>query len=109
MLETVSRTSRFREFLSMLMAMALVVQPLLTSAALAAPRGAEVVRGDVNFSTQGNRTVIEASDRSIIDYASFDIGGHETVQFIQPSQLARVLNRIPNAAPTQIDGALQGR
>ena len=106
MLETVSRPNPFRESLSTLLAMALVMQPLLSSAVLAAPRGAEVVHGDVQFSTSGNHTVIEASDRSIINYAGFDIAGHETVQFIQPNELARVLNRISHAAPTQIDGAL---
>jgi filamentous hemagglutinin family protein len=106
MLKTVSRPSQFREFLSMMLAMALVVQPLLTSAALAAPRGARVAHGNVRVSSSGDRTVIHASDRSIINYASFDIAGHETVQFIQPNELAKVLNRIPSATPTQIYGAL---
>ncbi|MDH3213365.1 MAG: filamentous hemagglutinin N-terminal domain-containing protein, partial [Myxococcales bacterium] len=106
MLKTLTRTGRIRECLSLWLALALAVQPLLTAAAMASPEGAQVVHGDVSFSNQGDLTVIHASDRSIIDYTGFDIAGHETVQFIQPSDMARVLNRIQSALPTQIDGAL---
>ena len=105
-LNTPNRTGLIRECLSLWLALALAAQPLLTSAAMAAPQGARVAHGDVSFANQGDLTVIRASDRSIIDYTSFDIAGHETVQFIQPSDMARVLNRIQSALPTYIDGAL---
>ena len=72
-------------------------------AALAAPEGANVVNGDVTIETNGDTTTITASDLSIIEYSSFDIGTNETVQFIQPHELARVLNRIESALPTMID------
>lgn len=76
------------------------------SAALAGPEGASVVRGDVNITKVGNQTVIQASDRAIINYRSFDIGAAEAVRFIQPGSTSRVLNRIDGAAPTRIDGSL---
>ncbi len=51
-------------------------------------------------------TNITAPDNAIIDYASFNIGAGETVNFIQPGASARVLNRIHSATPTQIDGTI---
>lgn len=76
------------------------------SAALAGPEGASVARGNVNISHNGSETLIHASNNSIINYRSFDIGAGETVRFIQPSATSRVLNRITSARPTQIDGNL---
>lgn len=74
--------------------------------ALAAPEGASVVAGDVNIARQGGLTTIHASDGSIINYQSFNIGVNEAVRFVQPGSDARVLNRITGLAPTHIDGAL---
>ncbi len=53
-----------------------------------------------------NHTTIHAGQNSIINYSSFNIGVPETVQFIQPSSNASVLNRILSANPTNIDGTL---
>ena len=106
MLKTQNESSRKRNFLSQLLAMLLVVQPLLAPMALAAPEGANVVQGNVTFESAGPVTTIHASDRSIINYSGFDIAGHETVQFIQPGELAAVLNRIQSAAPTHVNGSL---
>ena len=74
--------------------------------AWAGPEGEQVVNGDVSFSRQGDLTQINASDGSIINYSSFNILSQETVQFIQPDERSSVLNKIQNAAPTQIDGTL---
>lgn len=74
--------------------------------ALGAPEGASVVAGDVNIARQGGLTTIHASDGSIINYQSFNIGVNEAVRFVQPGADARVLNRITGLAPTHIDGAL---
>jgi filamentous hemagglutinin family protein len=75
-------------------------------AALAGPEGAEVINGQVSLQQSGNNTVITASDKSIINYSSFDIARPEIVEFIQPSSSASVLNRILSANPTNIDGTL---
>jgi len=76
------------------------------SAALAGPGGAQVINGQVTFEQSASYTSITASDKSIINYTSFDIAQPETVQFIQPSVDAAVLNRILSADPTRIDGTL---
>ncbi len=76
------------------------------SVTLAGPEGAEVVHGQVSFQQSGLNTTIHASDKSIINYKSFDIARPEVVQFVQPSSSASVLNRILSANPTNIDGTL---
>ncbi|MHC4889111.1 MAG: beta strand repeat-containing protein, partial [Planctomycetota bacterium] len=76
------------------------------SVALAGPEGAQVVNGQVTLQQSGYNTTITASDRSIINYSSFDIARPEIVEFIQPSSSASVLNRILSANPTNINGTL---
>lgn len=78
----------------------------MAAPALAGPQGEHVIRGNVRFERNGSTTTITASNRSIIRYNSFNIGGNETVRFVQPSQRARVLNRIESTLPTRIDGSL---
>lgn len=73
---------------------------------LAAPQGAEVVRGDVSIRQHGHTTHIRASDGAIINYASFNISGREIVRFQQPSANSTVLNRILSATPTYINGQI---
>ena len=84
-----------------------VLALVLGQAALAGPVGEEVVHGTARFAREGALTTIHAGDKAIIQYQSFDVASAETVRFVQPGALARVLNRISGAAPTQIDGALQ--
>jgi len=79
---------------------------LATDVAYAGTDVDQIVRGNVKFIHDGNRMIIQASDGSIIDYISFDILPWETVQFIQPNALARVLNRITGPDPTVIEGKL---
>lgn len=78
----------------------------LAPQAIAAPKGAKVLRGNVQFRTVGGVTTIWASHNSIINYKSFNIGAFETVRFVQPGANARVLNRITGSAPTLIEGRL---
>jgi filamentous hemagglutinin family protein len=78
---------------------------LVGAVAFAAPTGEQVVMGDVTFNQDGSVTVIQASDGAIIHYDSFDIFAGEVVQFIQPGEHARVLNRVFGDA-TRIDGTL---
>jgi len=73
---------------------------------LAGMEGAQVVNGQVSFQQSGYNTTITASDKSIINYSSFDIARPEIVEFIQPSSNASVLNRILSANPTSINGTL---
>jgi filamentous hemagglutinin family protein len=73
----------------------------------AGPSRPHVVNGNVTFETRGHRTIIRASDGSIINYLNFNIAPGEVVRFIQPSQFARVLNRITGSDPSQIAGTLR--
>jgi fibronectin-binding autotransporter adhesin len=79
---------------------------LITTNAVAGPEGAQVANGNVSIQKQGDKTVIHASNNAIINYKNFDIAKNETVQFVQPDALARVLNRINSPSPTKIDGKL---
>lgn len=74
--------------------------------AYAGPTGEQVIRGNVTFERVGNRTIVRASNGSIISYLNFNIAHDEIVRFIQPNQLARVLNRINSNEPTIISGKL---
>lgn len=79
---------------------------MLCVPALADPQGERVVHGQATFDRSGDVTRITAADKTVINYQSFNIGANETVQFIQPDAMSRVLNRIKGADPTQIDGTL---
>jgi filamentous hemagglutinin family protein len=89
---------------------ALVLAALLpstvASVALAGPVGGKVAAGNATITHQGNRTIIRASDGSIINYSSFDLNPNESVRFIQPGSTARVLNRITGDAPTTLNGTI---
>ncbi|MGD8500523.1 MAG: filamentous hemagglutinin N-terminal domain-containing protein, partial [Phycisphaerales bacterium] len=74
--------------------------------ARAGPEGAQVVNGEVSIQQSAYNTTIKASNKAIVNYSSFDIAQPETVQFIQPSSSASVLNRILSANPTNINGTL---
>ena len=74
--------------------------------AFAGPNGESIIAGDVTFIHDGNQTIIQASDGSIIEYISFDVMPWQTIQFVQPHDLARVLNRITGGEPTNIDGSI---
>jgi filamentous hemagglutinin family protein len=76
------------------------------TAAWAGPEGATVVHGTATFQQSGSYTAIQASDKAIINYRSFDVARPETVQFLQPGASASVLNRILSANPTTIDGTI---
>lgn len=86
---------------------ALLIAAMLTTPVLAGPEGAKVAAGQATITQRGNRTVIRASNKAIIDYTRFNIGANESVRFVQPSATSTVLNRISSAAPTKIDGALK--
>lgn len=79
---------------------------MLAANCFAGPQGAKVVAGQVTIKQQGRTTIIRASDRSIIDYRSFDIKRNERVRFIQPGSTSTVLNRINSERPTRIDGSI---
>ena len=86
---------------------ALLAWTFFAGAAPAAPTGQEIVLGDVSFefNADGSVRMIHASDGAIIEFESFDIFAGEVLEFVQPSDQARVLNRIFGDA-THIEGSL---
>ena len=77
-----------------------------TAPAYALPDVQNVAAGDVSFEHHDSTMDITASDRSIINYNTFNIASQETVNFIQPSSTATVLNRIFQGSPSEIFGNL---
>lgn len=79
---------------------------LLSLTAAANPKGGTVSQGRATFTSQGPRLTIHASDRSVINWQSFNIGVGEITTFIQPSAASIVWNRIYDSNPSQILGSL---
>ncbi|MHC4946184.1 MAG: two-partner secretion domain-containing protein, partial [Planctomycetota bacterium] len=80
---------------------------LLCGALHAGVKDGRVVQGQAAFQRNGNLTTIRASDKSIIEYSNFSIASFETVRFIQPHNLSKVLNRVLGPDPSRINGTLR--
>ncbi|MFH1719055.1 MAG: Ig-like domain-containing protein [Planctomycetota bacterium] len=69
--------------------------------------GENVVHGTAGFNTAGDITTITTGGAStIIEYSRFNIDSLKTVDFAQPDASSAVLNRIVEANPSLINGAL---
>jgi filamentous hemagglutinin family protein len=70
--------------------------------------GAHVVQGSASIvaGIDPSITNITASDRAIIEYQQFNIASQNSVNFIQPSANAAVLNRIIGNSPSALNGTL---
>ena len=79
---------------------------LIVTPAYALPTGAKVAHGDAKFKVEQNKMQITTSDKTIINYRTFNIGSREIVQFIQPSSHSIVLNRVITSNPSSILGTL---
>ena len=83
---------------------------LLPGAAVANPKGGVVAHGAVeileNIDNPAFLQIMQHSDKAIINWADFSIGAGEHTQFIQPGQMAAVLNRVVSGNPTAIAGLL---
>lgn len=93
--------------LALLPGLAFGLQPF---AAQAAPTGGHVQAGAatiVQNAPAGLTTIQQQSQRAAIDWQSFDVARHETVQFNQPNARASVLNRIGGQSPSQIFGQVK--
>jgi len=72
----------------------------------ALPQGANTVNGTTNINYSGNNLNVTASDKSIINWNSYNIGQVNSVNYIQPSSSAVVLNRVVGVDPSSIYGSL---
>ncbi|WP_418186373.1 MBG domain-containing protein [Aliarcobacter lanthieri] len=72
-----------------------------------APSGGTVVNGTATINQAGNTTNInQSTNKSIINWQSFNIGNGETVNFNQPNSNSITLNRVVGNEKSIIDGAL---
>jgi filamentous hemagglutinin family protein len=84
-----------------------IISAALIAPAYAAPAGGAVTGGQAIIWQSGNTTTVnQSSSRTVIDWSSFNVGANESVHFNQPSSSSIALNRIHDASPSQIDGAL---
>jgi filamentous hemagglutinin family protein len=66
------------------------------------PTGMQTVSGTATFQSDGNTLTINASNKAIINYQSFNIGAGNTVNIFSPLSL----NRVTGGNPTNILGNL---
>ncbi|MCB1746444.1 MAG: autotransporter-associated beta strand repeat-containing protein, partial [Gammaproteobacteria bacterium] len=85
-----------------------VVLGLGPQVAVAGPTGGQVRAGQAAI-TQGPgvTTINQQSARAAIDWQSFNVAKHETVQFNQPGARAATLNRIFDQKPSEIFGQVK--
>ena len=81
---------------------------LLPGAALAGPQGEQVAAGIVNVTRPNAQTtrVQQGSEKAIVNWHSFSVGGQEYVQFVQPGSTAAILNRVVGGQESQILGQI---
>ena len=73
----------------------------------ARPSGGVVTAGSATIgATSSTTTVSQSSQWAAINWHSFDVGAHQTVDFVQPSASAMALNRVISPNPSQIAGRI---
>ncbi len=76
--------------------------------AQAEPQGGQVRSGSATIQqTSGSTTIRQLTDRAIIDWQKFSIDRNELVKFVQPNEMAVILNRVTGGDPSIILGKLQ--
>ena len=72
------------------------------------PQSDQVISGDVHFARSDEGTLqITTSDRSIVNYSSFNVAEGERINFIQPDTSSSVLNRVVGKDPSSILGKIE--
>jgi filamentous hemagglutinin family protein len=87
-------------------ALACLIAPGLALAEL--PTGFNPVSGSVtqNLATPGAMTLQQNSERAIVNWNSFSIGGQNRVDISQPGVSSMLLNRVTGGLPSEIAGSL---
>ncbi|MDD5661414.1 MAG: filamentous hemagglutinin N-terminal domain-containing protein, partial [Candidatus Omnitrophica bacterium] len=79
-----------------------------TSVLFALPEGEQVEAGNAIFVRPDQYTLnIQANDKTVINFNSFNIAQNETVNFIQPSASSSLLSRVTGGESSQIFGVLK--
>jgi len=99
--------TRGRKVRSSVLASVLLAVTFAASVSVAEPTGGNVTAGTAAIATSGSNTTInQTSQSAIINWQSFDIASHESVQFLQPNVSSVALNRVLGPDATQIMGNL---
>lgn len=83
--------------------------PMAFGVANANPLGSTVVGGSASVSGEGTSsvTVTQSTEKAIINWNTFNIGGGETTRFVQPGASSVTLNRVTGGlGPSQIYGTV---
>ncbi len=72
------------------------------------PIGGVVINGDAHIqnSVPGLTTILQSSDRAVIDWKSFSISAGERTNFIVPNTTSATLNRVLGCDPSILNGTL---
>ena len=90
-----------------LLATTALIAALAALPAFAEPTGAEIAAGHATVATSGARTsIVQSSDRAIIDWRSFSIGAGESVIVDQPGRSSVLLNRVRGSDASVLNGTL---
>ncbi len=82
---------------------------LVQTSANALPESPQVVHGSATVTVNGqSMSIQQASQQAIINWNGFSIQSGELVRFLQPSQVAAILNRVQGVDPSVINGILEG-
>ncbi len=81
---------------------------LLPGVAVAGPLGEQVVKGNVNVTRPDATTtrIAQGSERAVVNWNSFSVGGNEYVHFVQPGTTSSILNRVVGGQESQILGRI---
>ena len=89
----------------------LASSPALAVGDYETPQGGSVVGGTATIDTvaKGELVINQSTDRTVIDWNSFNIGTKASTEFVQPTSNALAVNRVNNKGsdPTQILGTLR--
>ena len=96
-----------RKMKNLIMSVALGL--LVPTSANALPENPQVVHGSATVTVNGqNMSIQQATQQAIINWHGFSIQSGEMVRFLQPSQVAAILNRVQGVDPSVINGILEG-
>ena len=107
-----SGRSRRRAWLATTAFSAILISPAVARvqtglAADTTPQGGVVVGGSASIAQgAGTTTVTQTSQRTAINWQSFNVGSNAQVTFVQPSSSAIALNRVVTADPSVIAGKI---
>ncbi|MCM8807059.1 MAG: filamentous hemagglutinin N-terminal domain-containing protein, partial [Candidatus Omnitrophica bacterium] len=80
---------------------------LLPIQVLPLPSGGQVISGESNITQSGNQmTILQTTEKSIINWDSYSIDSNELVQYIQPNENSISLNRVVGIDPSILLGQL---